>query len=362
MRADGFAGEGRVMLKRGFPYKAFPTGWYQVAWQNEVAAAQVLGRHYFGKDLVIYQAEDGIIRVAEATCPHMGANIACGGWVSGDNLVCPFHGWQFGPDGSNALIPNLPTVNHNRRLVHAPARTTNGIVWMWFDELGRQPSWEPPEDREEYGKPEYYPVYPAAVHRWEKVHLKPQYVVENNADMEHLHFVHKAQGDIELLECSGDGHIFYNTVRMTFGAGKKSTWLTPDGPVVAQIIGVTYGLGIIVDHFVGTDDAWLFQCQTPVDHETTDLFNSYIVRRPDGAQGEELEGAALARLREQVKQVNRDIVIWENLTYLQNPALTLPEGKPMATLRRWAAQFYPDAADRATAARPRRGRAAAQGS
>lgn len=330
------------MLKRGFPHHAYPTGWFQVAWEGEIQEKRVTSKHYFGTDYVVYRADDGVTRIAEATCPHMGANLGCGGWVEGNDLVCPFHGWQWGPDGANTVIPNLDRPNPNRRLTQMHSRCTNGIVWMWFDELGRDPWWEPPADREEYGKPSHYPVWPTSTYFWSGVRLKPQYVVENNADMEHIRYVHKAQGDIELVECRGEEHIFYNAVKMVFGAGKDKTWLTPQGPVEATIVGETFGVGIIMDHFAGTDDAWLFQCQTPVDHETSDLFNTYLIKRPEGATGDELEGAAKARLKEQVKQVNRDIVIWESMTYLQNPALTLPEGRPMATLRRWASQFYPD--------------------
>ena len=333
------------MLKVGFPYDTFPTGWFQVAWDRELVVGTVLSRHYFGRDLVIYRADDDVVRVADAVCRHMGANIACGGWTEGDDIVCPFHGWQFDGEGRNTRIPYSTGPNGKRRIRQFPTRVSNGIVWMWHDELDRDPWWEPPIDRQNFLDGSTYPVYPDATHRWENEPFPAQLPVENQADMEHIRFVHKGDGPIELLFLEPDGHMLRSGVKMTFGYGKPKTWLTPDGPIEAGIKGEAYGIGIIMDLFSGTDETWLFDCHTPVTHTSCDLFNTYLIRKPEDEPEGEFGPLAQARMREQIKQVGRDLVIWRNMHYVQNPATTREEGKFMATLRRWCATFYPSRSD-----------------
>ena len=43
-----------------------------------------------------------------AFCPHLGANLAAGDKINSEGrLVCPFHSWEFNPDGSVHSIPYL---------------------------------------------------------------------------------------------------------------------------------------------------------------------------------------------------------------------------------------------------------------
>src|SRR5437763_1770750 len=59
---------------RSFPYESIPTGWYQVAWSDEVAAGAVVPRRYFDQELVLLRTEGGALRLFDAHCPHMGAH------------------------------------------------------------------------------------------------------------------------------------------------------------------------------------------------------------------------------------------------------------------------------------------------
>jgi cholesterol 7-dehydrogenase len=58
-----------------------------------------------GLDVAVFRTEHGDVGVVEAYCPHLGANLAAGGIVEGDTLVCPFHGWEFNCDGKCVKIP-----------------------------------------------------------------------------------------------------------------------------------------------------------------------------------------------------------------------------------------------------------------
>ena len=66
-------------------------------------------RWYFaGLNLAVFRGEDGRAHVVDAYCPHIGANMAVGGRVSGSCIECPFHGWKFrGDDGKCTHIPTV---------------------------------------------------------------------------------------------------------------------------------------------------------------------------------------------------------------------------------------------------------------
>ena len=83
----------------------FPTGWFIVGFASELVPGQVKRAHYFGEELVIFRTASGQINVLDAYCQHLGANMGVGGTVEGEHIVCPWHGWHWNGDGTNALIP-----------------------------------------------------------------------------------------------------------------------------------------------------------------------------------------------------------------------------------------------------------------
>jgi nitrite reductase/ring-hydroxylating ferredoxin subunit len=83
----------------------FPTGWFIVGFASELVRGQVKRAHYFGEELVIFRTQSGQINVLDAYCQHLGANMGVGGTVEAEHIVCPWHGWHWNGDGTNALIP-----------------------------------------------------------------------------------------------------------------------------------------------------------------------------------------------------------------------------------------------------------------
>jgi 3-ketosteroid 9alpha-monooxygenase subunit A len=67
------------------------SGWYLLAFADELVA-EVTPLSIGGRALMAVRREGAEgIRVFDATCPHRGANLAHGGIVTGDAVVCPFH-------------------------------------------------------------------------------------------------------------------------------------------------------------------------------------------------------------------------------------------------------------------------------
>ena len=77
----------------------FPNGWFMLCESNELKRGQVLRKQALGKEYAVYRGEDGIARVLDAFCPHLGANLAVCGQVKKNCLVCPFHAWEFNGNG-----------------------------------------------------------------------------------------------------------------------------------------------------------------------------------------------------------------------------------------------------------------------
>ena len=148
-------------MKVPFTWKV--TGWFMVGWSPEFPIGEVRPLHYFGEDLVAYRDEQGELHVMEAHCKHLGAHIGHGGTVVGDCVQCPFHGWRWGPDGTNRYIPYQPDrPNKALRLRVFPVREQYDCVFIWHQPDGKEPQWEMPDI---FGKFPQFETDPAAYYR-----------------------------------------------------------------------------------------------------------------------------------------------------------------------------------------------------
>jgi len=46
-----------------------------------------------GRDVALFRRGDEVLAIGNE-CPHQGGSL-CDGWVEGDIVVCPLHGWEF---------------------------------------------------------------------------------------------------------------------------------------------------------------------------------------------------------------------------------------------------------------------------
>ena len=332
-------------LHEGFPHKGLPTGWFQVCWSAELAVGDVKPLRYFARDLVAFRTESGVAQVLDAHCPHMGAHIGHGGFVEGEDVVCPFHGWSWSRAGQNTMVPSVGKPITRRSLGCWTTHESNGIVWVWHDLAGRAPLWPGPEDQSGVREGERFDVWPHCMHKYPNVRMKPQYVSENNVDIDHLTWVHKAQGPVILENMRVDEWSFHTDISIVYGYGKERTRLTPDGPVTVVVPAHIWGVGYQFTHFPLPDEAISIQAQTPIDEDHCDMFQTVLVYRGDAPADSAPEGIAAARVYEQIVQIERDVPIWENMVYRPNAALTAAEAKPVGAMRKWAARFYPADSD-----------------
>jgi nitrite reductase/ring-hydroxylating ferredoxin subunit len=116
-------------------------GWYCLCFARELVAGQVRHVHCLGLDIALYRgtSKPYAAHAIYSYCPHLGANIAVGGTVEGDCVVCPFHGWSFDSDGTCTRIPGLaqvPALAHTTSFIIVEK---NGMVWLWHHAARQKP-------------------------------------------------------------------------------------------------------------------------------------------------------------------------------------------------------------------------------
>jgi phenylpropionate dioxygenase-like ring-hydroxylating dioxygenase large terminal subunit len=99
-----------------------------------------MGHRFQGSEVVLMRDAAGRVLAFDGRCAHRGCSLA-GGWSRDDHLVCPYHGWQYDPQGTCVRIPALraeESIPRQARLRTFPTRERHGFIWLWV--AGRQAS------------------------------------------------------------------------------------------------------------------------------------------------------------------------------------------------------------------------------
>ena len=323
-----------------FPFTPYPEGWFAVSFSADLPPGGVRSIHAFGQQLVLFRTASGQAVVSDAFCPHLGAHLGYGGRVEGEVLICPFHGFGYGPDGTCRQSPyGVPTPTRLRVL---PLHETHGVILLHHDDEGAPPAWRTPELPTEGWTP-------LASHHW-RIRTHPQETTENSVDAGHLAVLH-GFSDLETTRpLTTDGPYLHTAYRMTRHAAALGLRV----PVPIDFDVHVHGLGhshveLHMAAFGGLRGR-LLVLPTPIDGEYIDLRIGVAVEDPRLATGwGRLLGlvpfglaAKLVRrisLAWAVHDVQRDVAIWENKRYLEPPALARGDG-PIGPYRRWCRQFY----------------------
>jgi len=127
MQAKLSSNPGRAPSADHFP--AYPASWYLFCESRELKT-KPLSRRILGHQLVAFRTASGRVTVMDANCAHLGADLGCG-TVVGESIRCPFHHWQYGPDGACISIPNLTQIPSFARLRTYPVEERHGFVFFF---------------------------------------------------------------------------------------------------------------------------------------------------------------------------------------------------------------------------------------
>lgn len=313
------------------PRRPYPDGWFAVAFSDELLPGRLLRRRFMGEDLVVYRTRNGVVRVVEPYCPHLGAHIGHGGWVEGEDIVCPFHHFAFGTDGA-CVRTGYGTRPPAARLAQRDAREVNGAILVWHHAGGAPPSWEVARHSTEGFPPPFRQVSVIVDH--------PQDVIENAVDIGHIGPVH------------GYRHA---RVRQPFEADGPSFRVAATGDRVFPIAGpveivfdiVVHGLGHLwVDATIPRlHAAAKFQAMaTPLDPRHIEI-RFGVALRMGTSRTHRWTQLLLSRLLTNMlgpafrRDLGRDFPIWEHKVYVEHPRVARGDG-PISAYRRWTEQFY----------------------
>jgi phenylpropionate dioxygenase-like ring-hydroxylating dioxygenase large terminal subunit len=312
------------------PRRPYPDGWFAVAFADELPRGRVLRRRFMGEDLVVYRTRGGVVRVVEPYCPHLGAHLGHGGWVDGEDIVCPFHHFAFGPDG-RCVRTGYGTRPPAAHLAQREAREVNGAIVVWHHAGGAPPTWEVAAQSTDGFAPPFRQFATLVDH--------PQEVVENAIDTGHIGALH------------GYGN---PRVRRSFETDGPSFTIAAAADRVFPLLGTVEILFDIVVHGLGhiwveaaiprLRAAALFQAMaTPVDPVHVDIRFGVSLRvagDPASPRTRRLSHLLTRGLGPALKHdLWQDFPIWQHKIYLERPRLAQGDG-PIPAYRRWAQQFY----------------------
>jgi len=323
------------MKKYGKIPPVYPNGWYKLLdsiflKKGESRYVTAIGQHF-----AVYRGEDNIVRILEAYCPHLGANLGIGGKVVGDTLECPFHGWRFDGEGTCKHIPYAASVPKMCKTKAWKSKEVNGMICVFFDAEGRDPEWYPDTIKEvEDGT---Y-TYQGRTENHIQAHI--QEIPENGSDTAHLNILHTpAMYFSKVVNHKWEGkwsageehekhvtHVIIKEHMTLFGykipfSGQEAH-ISQVGPALVYLKFDTI-FGKMV----------MFETVTPIGPLYLQADHILFAERKIPQFFVKMAFIML------VNQFERDIPIWGNKTYVHNPLVVKEDGNILG-FRRWFAQFY----------------------
>ncbi|XP_046360935.1 cholesterol 7-desaturase nvd-like [Haliotis rufescens] len=327
----------------------YPNGWFGLMESWKVQVKEAVNVSVLGLDLAVFRDEKGEVHALNAYCPHMGANLAAGGRVFGDNLECPYHAWRFrGDDGKCTHIPYTDKIPDIAKVKSWPVTELNGWIYLWHHAEGIDPAWMLPE-LEEISNGSW--TYRGRSEHIINAHIEE--IPENGADVVHLGQVHGSfigagidlrhmwnklwgfakhewNADWQALP-SPDGHI--GQIKLQHSINMFGIHIPPvDLNISAQQIGP----GVVYLEFTSMFGKGVFiQSLTPVEPMVQKLVHNIYVHwtMPTFIAKFFMFGEAI--------QVERDVMIWNNKRYEGRPMFVKSkEDSLIAKHRRWYSQFY----------------------
>lgn len=193
--------------------------WYGVEHSGAVTVTHPVAVQLMEQELVLYRGEQGEVFALDRRCAHRQAALDQG-WVEGNCIRCPYHGWRYEPDGSCSDVPANQTgmvIPRRARVRSYPVQEKYGMIWIFWGDRDPQDCPGLPE-LPEFAQINYRTI--RGDYEWQGHFTR---VLANTIDMSHAPFVH-SQGfgnksapavntyDLERSgEWSASGKIYFDT-------------------------------------------------------------------------------------------------------------------------------------------------------
>jgi phenylpropionate dioxygenase-like ring-hydroxylating dioxygenase large terminal subunit len=290
-----------------------PSGWYHVAYSEQVPAGAVIPVSIFGEETVLWRSEDNQPKMFSAYCPHLGAHIGYGGAVEGMSITCPFHGWRFDAKGQCIDVPYSKSPPPRACLKKFDLVEMGGRLLGWHSHVGLNPYWLPIGTFSS-SDPSIDWNYDSFRHTW-NITSTVEDMVENVADVVHVSELHGLASVLWKIDES--------PYRRRMSSNPDEGWE----------VTVTYeGPGLGYSHFCGPLEILQISSLTPIDLGHIRLEFEFRVRSDEMGRRDRV----MARMfvRNMIRILDEDVVIWNHKKHLERPQL-LPEDRSISEFRKW---------------------------
>lgn len=336
------------IIRKPFLYKKrqasypppFPNGWFALANSDEIQPGTAHQVCALGQTFVVYRGDvSHEIGVLNAYCTHMGANLAQGKVVN-DEIVCPFHEWQFNAAGKCTKIPYAKSDKYPEvaNTTSYPVMEYYGFVLVYFDAEKRAPTYEPPKYLE---IDSHDMVFRGEMETSLDMHLLE--FCENSADNQHFSILHGQMmfpyTKVPVPCITIDHTVNFHPVDETSVSFKDSAFLRFMGIPIPRSgakasISISGPAGVAAFKFMTEiGNIIMFEMHTPVEPLKLNVrFRWYA----DKSIPRFLVWYVIGNW---ISQIESDRSVWENKVHLKTPVLIKEDG-PIKVLRRWFNHFY----------------------
>lgn len=158
--------------------------WYVVLSSRQVRSGRPVGVTRMGEKLVFWRDRQGQVHALQDFCPHRGVALSAGK-VVGDQIQCPFHGFEYDASGRCTYLPAIgrdTLVPKQFAAQGYPTYEAHGLIFLYWgtraDNLAPPAFFDNLDDSLSYGE---------AIDPWQAHYSR---VIENQLDVAHLPFVH----------------------------------------------------------------------------------------------------------------------------------------------------------------------------
>ncbi|XP_050522723.1 cholesterol 7-desaturase nvd 1 isoform X2 [Daktulosphaira vitifoliae] len=333
------------LRKNGKLPPVYPNGWFSLIESDQVKLEQVQHVTALGEHFAVLRTKNGNVNVLDAYCPHLGANMAIGGTVTGNKLQCPFHGWTFDTNSGKCIQITTNCLHNTENKIFSNVSVRKwksceayGFIFVWYHAENEQPDWNPP--RIDLTKL----IYQGRTEHYANVHI--QDVAENGADPSHFTEVHS--------KLIGGFYSFPKSLLNYIGVHQwASTWIPDESKRYISHVEINYnfkllkkfnifqlkinanqiGPGLVIlkiQNIFG--NIILIQTVTPVEP-----LIQKIVHRVYSPLHQSLFGRAI--LFYEKTMLERDIRIWNHKSFVEKPLITKQESM-IRVYREWYKQYY----------------------
>jgi phenylpropionate dioxygenase-like ring-hydroxylating dioxygenase large terminal subunit len=223
-------------------FEDYHQSWYAVSLAKNIKRGQAYSVPFCDTNIAVYRGEDDRVRAVSSRCPHLGADVGLG-FVTGNDIVCPFHHWQFDGTGTCVKLPSGRTPPKAAKLFEFPCREEWGLIWVF---LGEEPLYDFPPLLKAYDPART--IYRAFRVPFEVPCTIPHWFFASNLfDFNHFRYVHGIK-DFD-AEVYVDGY--------TIGWKTPQKLEHPSLGTSATQLAKMYGVGSVVNHTAF--DNWEFQ-------------------------------------------------------------------------------------------------------